>query len=572
VSLELYVAPAGTPTPGPSFTTITAALTAATPLFGVIPVTINVFPGTYNAANGETFPFLIPAHGVCIESMDVQDPVLAPASIVGGGPIPGSAGAIIFVSSTGNTAFPDSLIRGLDLQPDSASFAIRVDPAGGSDALERAVEIRDNFIHGTQCVFGIDLQTKTDDTTMDVVEGNWIVTEREQGGIVGVRIVDNGGVTSCVLRSNQIARFEDNVDITGPEKRCRPRLFSNLIQVAERNVNVTNASPILVNNTIAHAFNFTTQPTVFGITGNGTVDLVNNLIWNQQPGSNAVAAVDIDPALTVIRFLNNHVEDFTPTVLPQFVSGPGHPGLGLVVGARPPVKDLHLAPTSPLIDAGNLFAYFDPANTPPIPVDSVNGMPIRRDVNLDVDYDPRALTFPGSIAAPFTPDIGGDEVTDGTRIARSLVVAAPGIPMDAFGSLRAITNTGTTIDHQTSIDVTTPAVAGNTFTAFVFLGAGYNVTLPTALGTVANRSVFEDSLVPGIGQIAIDMAPTNAILISTGSLTGGGTFPVTVNTSPVAIGLDEAEMYLQTLVVETNALGATISVRVSNRMFLELNQ
>lgn len=578
-TFELYVAPGGDDLTGAigdpnfPFRTISRALEfALVDLQGAVPVTINIFPGNYVAGlagEGEQFPLRMPTHGICLESIDVQDRANAPAAIIGGGGIPFQQGAILFIDSYGNPEFPDSVVRGLDFQPTDAPFAIRMNPGAGIP-IDTAVQFRDNYIHGEQCQGGIDLQLTGARTSLEVLEGNWIVTERGQGGVVGVRIAGNSTVASPVLRSNQIARFESNVEISGGPENCRPRLCSNIIQVAERNVSIAGASPILINNTIAYAFNFTTQQVVTGIEGNGSVELINNLIWNPLTGSGATAAVDITGVNVQVRIATVD-EDTAPLgFTPMFASGDTHPGLA-VFGGLPPCKDLHLALGSQLIDAGDPIAALAVLANPPFPASVINGVTVRRDVNLDVDRDPRMLDGPGGVLLGQVPDIGADEVTDTTLLARIAGVGA-GNSIDECGSLRASAAVGGQLDHLTAVAITTPIAPGNIMSAFVFLGAGFQVDVAAGGGMVTNGGLFQNGFQPGIGQIALDLAPANAVLIGSNFQVGGGAFPVVIDTAVIPDALAEGELYLQALVGEVSPAGVLLNVRVSNRMYVELDR
>lgn len=589
-TIELYVSPGGNDingeasginNPGAPFLTISGALSFAldamtinggTGLDGVLPVTINVFPGNYvagAAGAGEIFPLRIPTHGISLESIGVMNVLLNPTEIIGSGPT-SSQNATIFVDEYGNPAFPDSVIRGLGIRP-LGGAGIVIAP-GVTEPTDTAIEIRDNFIHGTQCQAGVLWEPGVTDVCQDILEGNIIVTEAPQGGVLGVSIDSPGVVTAILMRSNQVARFETNVEISGSAENCRPRLTSNLIQVAERNVVVNGAHPILIHNTIAWAFNYTTQPAVYGILGNGMVDLLNNLLWNPVAGSGAGQADDIGPGVIVVQFLANVVEDIAPTPLPNFVQGNNNPGLFVALGARPPCADIHLSLGSPMIDMGSTQAIVNANGS--IPSVAIQGVPVRLDVNLDVDYDPRALFSPAAVGGPILPDVGGDEVAGVLRLERT-GVTAPALPVDVFGSLRASTVSGGNMDHLTALQLTTPTVAGNTYACFLFYCVGYDATRMTPSGLAFNRATHENSLFAGLGpvlQIALDLAGGFSLSIGSGSITGGGVLPMTVDPALIPLALDEADGYIQGLVIETDAAGGLVSLRMTNRTYLELNQ
>jgi hypothetical protein len=262
--------------PNSPYRTVTEVLqdTFFQAVFGVLPITINVLPGRYDSNLGQTFPIDLPAHGVCLEALGVV-PAAGAVEIR-------TIGSAIRVTSIGNSTLPPTVIRGLDIEAGAGSFAIDVTP-NGSIGQTSAVEIRDNFIHGTNCQLGLRVLA-TSHRAMEVIERNRIVTERsifpnsaQPPSTLGVRLQVTPN-SSPVMRSNEVARFDTNVQLLGG----RSRLLSNLIQVAEENVFVAGANPILVNNTIAFAARMTLGTTnVFGIRAvGGSVTMVNNLVFN----------------------------------------------------------------------------------------------------------------------------------------------------------------------------------------------------------------------------------------------------------------------------------------------------
>ncbi len=165
------------------FRTLTHALSVATA--GEI---VFAFPGTYDAAHGETFPLLVPSGVTLLGDAAHQGGGSVPTSIVGGGlaPAPNPGGLL------GATIVPGagSEIAGFRIRNDQPPSAVAAEavvlPAAG-------VTLRDNRIHdsedGIYCYNAVGSHT----IRHNVVEGH------ATSGIV----FDGGGEDS-VVESNQI--------------------------------------------------------------------------------------------------------------------------------------------------------------------------------------------------------------------------------------------------------------------------------------------------------------------------------------------------------------------------------
>ena len=202
-TIELTVGPAA------AFPTITAALAAANAagLIGAVPVTINVESGVYSLATGEIFPIVIPAHGVTIEALNIA---------VGGRPaltaVPGGATELILIGSVGNEELPPSTIRGLSLFntfqiPNSAD--IRIDMIFDEKG-RVAPEIRDCIITGEPS-FGVQMVADPGIVLEAVMERNLVTAIDPFFGVAGIDILGAGGISSPLIRANEVQLYQSNV-------------------------------------------------------------------------------------------------------------------------------------------------------------------------------------------------------------------------------------------------------------------------------------------------------------------------------------------------------------------------
>ncbi len=650
--------------PAQPMRTLSATVAFANQLVaGGLAVTINVFPGTYGVGNGEIFPIAFPDRGLTIEALGVEPGAGNRALLTPQGFqfAPGTRSATLLVDTFGAPTLPPSVIRGLEILTDGAANAVRIDPANPlPGTMESAVEVRDCFIHGLGGQPAVEVTNSAGHSIplMHEFESNVIVHDGPNGGAgkTGVRVFNTSPAPSSVMfRSNQIARFQTNLEVNpgiqSPAQReqCRPRLFSNIIQVAQNNVVLTDCNALLVNNTIAYALNLSTTINAYGLLTSVASRhvLINNLFWNPSFDQNlnfvaaespAEAAIQIGSVGTIARDIwtngtpvdtqlsrNNCNEDGTTWLMengapdltdvriqPRFAgstalfANDAHPRFARLPALPNLPKDLHLSAFSLLIDAGTLAAVQDtipPINTPAISVETLGatGISVRRDVNLDVDLDPRL----GGVAM-LMPDIGGDEATDGTRLRRD--VGAP-LPerLDTIGNLRPLALNPNNIDHRTSLLIDMPAGANRNFLVMMFMGGGFEDGLTiaepvggglTRMHFVSNRSMYQSSVVniPGVvsGQLAFDpftpgsttslgfaVVPGSANILIPGGTTAsflldppalglgvGGVAPAA--TTPIFF--DEGEVFVQAIVVEFDANGNVISGRITNRLPIEYNK
>jgi len=188
-----YVSTSGSNTnPGTQssqFKTITHAMTKATRSGS----TVYVAAGTYDVANGETFPITVPAGVLLIGDEANKGGGGSPTRIVGGGLAPGSAPGNVGVAVLPGTG---STIAGLTITNSNGSFTER----RGLILANSTVTLRNNTVTGATHKVGVYIDAST----------NHMIT--------GNRIVDNGGTgTGSGLafgKGGVGTKVEDNV-ITG---------------------------------------------------------------------------------------------------------------------------------------------------------------------------------------------------------------------------------------------------------------------------------------------------------------------------------------------------------------------
>ncbi len=557
MSLELTVGP------GPPLPTITSALAAAGPALGVVPVTINVQPGTYNFLTGEAFPILLPAHGVTIEAAALS-PTLPIVSGAGTVPVPA---AVFLFATVGNPLLPDSVIRGLQIQtanaPGSADIRIAAVPVGAPVPPARvAPEIRDCFLTGDHDI-GVDILSVPNTLVTPLLERNLIITPGGpslNAGRIGVNIVGGLSLISPVVRCNDINRFQTNLSMTGVaglDLDCRPRIQSNFIQSGNTNVLVDTCAPFLVNNTIAFAFEGVVPvvPAAVGLqlTNVTTLVLTDNCLWN--PVQVLAPAIDVlfVPPFPGIPFFNVD-EDNTlstlfpglnfgpPLFIPQFVGGNGG-------GMGPPV-DLHLTAGSPLINAGVSFDSATPGPGPaviPAALGAAAPVPIRRDFAFDLDFGARLVT--GAVS-----DIGADEfVPRGT-----LLTPVVGPSLDGLGNVLATAGVWTA-----------PVLVTGTAGDFCVLVAGTGNFDTVTVGGVPfdNRAVFEHTFMtnPLLGNVAIDLVAPGFVVVASFPLPAGGAV-VNVSFGGFSPAFVESEVFLQAVTIDGTGAG-----EISNRLQFDMN-
>lgn len=593
---ELYVSPTGTPA-GPG--TLAQPFSSIGDITSLInldllanPLTINVLSGTYNAASGETFPIVLPAHGVSVEAFDLR---------AGGRPVFDAAGTLaletIIFSSVGNTELPDSVIRGLDIRHDTFmnnSAELRIDVPTPLEGVERiAVEVRDCEISGSATV-GVDMVGREGIEFECVLERSLIfpVNGKEQNASVGVRVLGESGPTSPVIRSNQIQSFPTNVQFQGGDLANQPRLWSNFIQVGGTNLDVNDSSPYVVGNTIAFAF-APSNAVGIRLTGVTEMTLANNLIWNPQHGGMGYNPLDVtgdfssfdwdpirgawfnldeDDALYNYVTLGFGLPNFGPVStgdVPGFVGGD--------LGAGPLVTDLHLTAGSLMRERG--VDLETTTGDPFFSVGEVPGLPasifVRRDHSHDGDFDAR-------ITGQYI-DIGADECIE------PLPAVAPLVSLTRTSMLMPTIGTGNDLDELGNLH---PDGAGNWATQvsvtgtsgdliMLISGVGFADTIPNpgaGPATLGNKALYENLLLSGLiypgmlggSSLSTGISPLNTVLITGGISTG---VPLSI---PVGFGafnpaFVEAEAHLQAFALTVDGNGATV-IQTTNRLSLDLNE
>lgn len=602
-SLELYVDHSGFGPGGvPAFKSITDALASLpTPL--TVPTTINVLPGSYDVANGETFPLMLPTHGLTIEPY-------------GGGwadSVVDTTGAnaleAFLYNSQGNQALPDSVLRGLGIlhfSSLSGSAVVRVDvpsPAMGEE--EVAVEIRDCVIAG-ESTYGVDIVGQRGIRQVTVIERNLVTPISTYGGsgIAGIHIQGSDSPMSPVVRSNDINYFLTNVLIERGGLNNQPRIQSNFIQRGEINVDVADAAPFLINNTIAYA-TATSGAIGLRLTSAVGAGLFNNMIWNPEIEQYSYNPADVVADAATLTSLND-VNLAAPVLLNEFLRtalnnideddflynqvelvsgmpnfGPSHPlnplTPGFVGGDVWPGGDLHLAASSPARSQGLIdVAVFIPNALNFISAEvgyPGNTMFVRLDHGHDFDFGAR-VTGRGL-------DIGADQC----------ILLEPGAPTSYLreATLAANTGTGNDIDYYNNVypdasgdwasEVVVDGIAGDIM--LVIFGTGFRDTVADPIGLsptpFENTSLFENELFSNIAfpgvvtptSISAGLDSTYMVLV-TGGVHAGTPVAVPFNFGPATAALWEAEVQVQGVALTFDGSGNKI-VQSTNRMTLELN-
>jgi hypothetical protein len=581
--LQLYVQPGGTGSgtrsaPLPSITAALAIIhtTTTNPLQ---PFSINVLPGIYSVASGETFPLDLPAYGVSIEATD-DGLMTPPVWILQGTSLSTDLIDVTKYFSTaafltGNPAFvlalllPPSQIQGLTIQ--GGHRGVHVEPSVNilpGDTITTFVEIRDCDINHNRT--GVRVLTNPGRRSEVVVEHNYIHENGEEGVGIGLELVNTGGVegdvtvSSCLVRAN---RIWDNAlanvvisNTTGDASFSQDRLFSNFIDLSPLNVVIVDAAPRLANNTIANAFS-TASVTGLGISysnavPNGVLWLLNNIVWNP-------LVADITTAGTFLTKVDRNDFNNGPfigtltnfSLLPPFTIG------------APAPEDLHLQAiaTTPAIWSGGEPSYvrtgpvggatiFDAAMTM-----MVGGSPVRIDVPIDVDTDPRILQV---ATEGFLLDIGADEVSSpgaaatlGSLLQLNFVSTTPAAGFDRWGNLTTPGGTGTgtlTVSHP----------AGST----AVLALCPVFTSPS-LVTNPNPAIDANTIVVPLGNCGLEL--NSSVVFVTGTPVNPNLTSFTL-TLPGAGGSPEAEIYMQAIVTPPG--GPFLSSGwLSNRLRMEID-
>ncbi len=391
------------------FRTITFALgQASVALNAGIPVTVNVMPGVYNGALGESFPIFFPARGLCLEAHAPGVTIVGP----GFGEVlmcvtPGAA-----TGPSGTT--PASILHGLEIK--NVFDGIGIHLALGSNgalplATPEAVEIRRCTLR--ECLIGIQVVTSEGWRELHVFEQNRVI------GFYGSSAVyyRNFGESSPLIRANELSDNADNLifyNYTIPQA-CQPRVFSNMMWGSQTHIYSSDCAARIVNNTIAFG-----RPHGFGLPFVGilvdgqfahSVTIANNIIWNP-------AGTDIlrqSSVVTLDREANNVSGN------PEFSEYTTAPGF---VNPNPAMPDLHLLTSSPNVENGK-NSYVIPGNLLSLP-----SLTVRADLGNEFDLNwPRMDDFDKNGVAAV--DVGADEVK-----VEVIDFSASG-PVDAFGTIHS---------------------------------------------------------------------------------------------------------------------------------------
>lgn len=528
-------------TRGSPFATIQHALTVADQTFtSLIPVTINVLPGTYSI----TTPINVPAFGIALEALD-DGSLIPPTWTLSGNTsvdvidVPSLFGPS---ATSPNLSLPPSIILGFDIQHGVNGIHVFPPPNAGTPLTTR-LEIRDCEIHLNQT--GILVTTVAGQRSEAVIEHNRI-HDNFLGPGIGVEL-DNAGVSSCLVRANRIWDNPTNVllnNSAGDALLSQDRLFSNFIEQGNIGIRMNNSAARIASNTIAFA---TGGLSPVGINykntaPNGILVLLNNIIWN--PGV-------VDIVMSGINFttfvFNNDIED----VVNPFAGTNGNFTLTppFVGGAAP--ENLHITKvlTSPAIWGGANTTFVNAASNGSVPFPaamtmSVAGSNVRIDIPIDVDTDPRVLQAVGEPA--FTPDLGADEISE---VALAFLAASPvTLGFDQLGNM-------------------TPQASGTGLgTLTITHPAGASAVL--AMGPLfAASPVDTNSILAPVGNVLLELN-SSVVFVPPSSTTGtSSTFSLTLGG---ASGMPEAEIFLQAIV--TPAGGAFLgSGWFSNRLRMEID-
>ncbi len=419
---RLYVSATGGADTNPGtfaapFRTITFALTQAAPSFAAgVPVTINVMPGLYDVALGESFPLAFPARGLSLEAH-------SPGAVIRGN----GASTVLDCDSPGLSsgpggAVPASIVFGMEIENGDAGVGVRLAPSQvGGTALgaPEAVEIRRCTIR--DCLIGIRVETADGWRDAHVIEQNCIVGDVPTVGIE----IRNDGESSTLIRANKIYDHEIHIVCVGfsGATSLQPRIVSNMMWGAETGVYFYDTSAWMVNNSLAFGRPHSVGLPVYGVLidgiTNGTVTIANNILWNPL----GAEVTNFSISITDIQDSNDNQDGAFGTnisVDPQFVN------------ANPLAPDLHVTTTSPCVEVG-LNAWVVPGLTLTLPTFVVPA-------DLGNEYDlnwPRMDDFDKNGVARV--DIGADEVK-----IPVIDFTATG-PVDALGTIHSGGATATVV-------------------------------------------------------------------------------------------------------------------------------
>ena len=515
-------------------------------------VSINVAPGKY----AETIT--MPAHGVALEPWS-HSGTLFSSRVRLVPPVSPTSTYLITVDTEGNEDLPGSVIKGIEfdgfhdetLKPISGIIitAPAEDGAGG--------------VQVTQCSFrnlvvGVHMGETSSSSypVRHLIYNNafsWPEAENEESsGVIGIQLFP-GEQWSTLVRSNRITNYDLGISVIAASPAANEtRILSNSIQRASHGIIVQGGNLTITNNTIAFC-------STYGVLlASSLVDLFNNILWN--PGSSAdlsliSGAILNGDGFNLYETAPQGVIDTFPGSKPFFVGGDA-------MGSVLPPQDLHLLPTSPMINAGANTRVATFAPDPNAPVLLGIQQVSRVDVNMDMDEDPRLI---GAV------DVGADETTviaesgAPTTIRLSDTVGGAAQRWDRLGNVYA----DPTGNYSVTIDVEGPASAvGFIVTGFIYSDSiGLVGAVPPAITEVEGSDIFRNRVTPSGNELftnTLGWFALSPLIALTPQGTGSITLPL--NTFDIYGTQPESELVVQLLY--TTPGGGT---RLSNRLVLDLN-
>jgi hypothetical protein len=553
-------------TPGSPLQSITFALGLAASITPVVPVTINVLPGIYDATS-ETFPLVVPAEGVALEALG--DGVILDAG--------GANQNVIEVRGTRSGALPEAVIQNF-LITNGLNGVVLDETLGGAGATVPSwrQETRVRFCEiVSNDNAGILIRTAADEDGNSFRSEHLIERNQISENPVGIVITSDGGYDASMIRCNEIFGNGTNVamnvvvspTIQDPLDRLFVRLCSNMIYGGGIvSVQISGGTTFMVNNTVADS------AIGLQINANSTVDVTNTILWN--PGG-----IDLQVSPVGVATVFRHC-DFQSAA--SLALANSFPGSAFNVSINPlfvGFNDYRLTADSPLIDQGD-HTRVDPATAGEAIVAQDPTWVVPLAPGLDFDWEPRILymqgrTSPNLVSVQPNPadgtwcvDIGADEVNH----ANFLALQPPG----NFGttSLTVTSNIPAALDRAGSVrnglnPTLTFVVAGQVGGAAVLMFWHTYAPYPNPNAQVLLED-YHNVYLPQIGSLLIDATLPAYFLQVSGNIGPGGLMSVSVPVSGLGFPADfEGEFRVQAMTVE---LGTSLRFDMTNVLRLELDR